>query len=64
MIGAGSLVRGNVPDGSVYAGIPAKYVKSTEDYISGCAKKGINTKRMSPTEKKKYLFEHDYFPEG
>tara|TARA_B110000483_G_scaffold197299_1_gene235914 strand:- start:415 stop:945 length:531 start_codon:yes stop_codon:yes gene_type:complete len=64
VIGAGSLVRGDVPDGSVYAGIPAKYVKSTEDYITGCANKGINTKQMSPPEKKKYLFEHDYFPEG
>jgi acetyltransferase-like isoleucine patch superfamily enzyme len=61
VIGAGSVVRGEVPSGSVFAGTPAKYIKSTDDYISGCIKKGINTKQMSPSLKKKHLLQHDDF---
>ena len=32
VIGAGSIVTKNVPDGSVVAGVPAKFICSTEEY--------------------------------
>ncbi len=34
IIGAGSVVAGGVPAGTVYAGNPARFIKSTEDFIA------------------------------
>ncbi len=34
IIGAGSVVTGNVPEGKVFAGNPAKEICSTEDFLS------------------------------
>lgn len=36
VIGAGSVVTKNIPDGEVWAGNPAKFIKSTEEYVSKC----------------------------
>jgi len=32
VVGAGSLVTKNIPDGEVWGGFPAKYLMSIEDY--------------------------------
>lgn len=57
VIGAGSLVNRNVPDGTVYAGVPAKYICTTEEYAEKCLKNmplDFNeTEYMQ--DKKKYL---------
>jgi len=36
VIGAGSIVTKNIPDGEVWAGNPAKFIKSTKEYVSKC----------------------------
>ena len=36
VVGAGSVVTRNIPDGEVWAGNPAKFIKSTEEYIQKC----------------------------
>lgn len=34
IIGAGSIVTKDIPDNSIVAGAPAKFIKSFDDYIS------------------------------
>lgn len=36
IIGAGSLVNKDVPDNSLYAGVPARFVCSFDDYVNKC----------------------------
>jgi serine acetyltransferase len=55
VIGAGSIVTKDVPSDTVFAGVPAKYIKSYSEYISDSLRKGFPTKRMVIMEKKKYL---------
>ena len=44
IIGAGSIITKDIPSGSVVAGVPARVIKSTEEYLSKIldAKKGNN----------------------
>ena len=42
VIGAGSIVTKDVPAGEVWAGIPARRLKSVSDYRDGVLVKGIN----------------------
>jgi acetyltransferase-like isoleucine patch superfamily enzyme len=42
IIGAGSIVRGNVPSNSVYIGNPGKVVMTIEEYYDRQVNKGIN----------------------
>ena len=46
VIGAGSIINKNIPDNVVVAGIPAKIIKSIDDYKNDCLKKAcfITTK--------------------
>lgn len=55
IIGAGAVVKGVVESNSVYAGIPAKYICSIEEYIQKNNERFTNTKHMSAEEKKHYL---------
>ena len=56
-IGAGAVVTHDIPDGSVAVGIPAKVIKSIQDYYND----GITKERFydltnkSPEEKRQYL---------
>ncbi len=50
VVGAGSIVTRNIPNNSVYAGVPAKLIKSIADYkqsaiTSNTHTKGSNSKR-------------------
>ena len=38
VVGAGSLVNKDVPDGTVVAGVPAKFICTTEEYAEKCLK--------------------------
>lgn len=55
IVGAGSIVKGKLKSDSVYAGIPAKYICSIEEYALKNKKDFINTKHLNPKEKKQYI---------
>lgn len=58
VVGACSVVRGEIPSGSVVAGVPAKVIKNTDAYIKQSIEHGVRTKLMKPAKKKKYLSQH------
>lgn len=55
IVGAGSIVKGNLKSNSVYAGITAKYICSIEEYADKHKDKFIYTKHLDSEEKKKYI---------
>ena len=42
VVGAGSVVTKDVPSGQVWAGVPARFIKSSEDYKAGLLAKGMS----------------------
>lgn len=56
IIGSHSIVTKDIPDESVVAGCPAKQISSMEKFMAGLESKELfPTKKMSQTEKKRYL---------
>jgi acetyltransferase-like isoleucine patch superfamily enzyme len=55
IVGAGSIVTKNLESNSVYAGVPAKYLKSIDNYRDNVIKNGVMSKGLDPYEKRKYL---------
>lgn len=55
LIAAGSIVTKSVPAGEVWGGNPAKRLCSVEEYIQRNIKYNLDTKGLSPEEKKKIL---------
>ena len=55
VIGAGSIVTKNVPSNSVVAGVPAKVIRTLNEYKENVLKIGINSHSLSKKEKKKVL---------
>lgn len=55
VIGAGSIVTKNIPRDSIAAGVPARVIKSTDEYYASCSKKKINIGNVPDTEKRKIL---------
>ncbi|CAI09469.1 similar to Protein capG, involved in capsular polysaccharide (CPS) biosynthesis [Aromatoleum aromaticum EbN1] len=41
IVGAGSIVSRSIPDNSVYAGIPARFICSTDDYLAKMKAKSL-----------------------
>lgn len=56
IIGAGSIVTKDIPDNSVAAGVPARVIRTIEEYYDKYKDKVDYTKHMNPEEKKKYLY--------
>jgi acetyltransferase-like isoleucine patch superfamily enzyme len=54
IIGARSVVTKDIPANTVCAGIPAKQIKTLEEYKEKAIKTGNNTKSMTFEKKKKY----------
>lgn len=57
IIGAGSVVTKDIPDNSVYAGVPAKYIKSTDDYLEKIKLKSLGFGNLNSIDKEKKLKE-------
>lgn len=53
IIGAGSIVTKSILEDGVYVGIPAKRIKSFDEWKSSVSEKAINTYGMSIEEKRK-----------
>lgn len=58
IIGAGSVVKGEVPSNSVVAGVPARVIRTIGEYREKIGPHLVNTKSMSREEKKRYLMRH------
>jgi len=57
IIGAGSIVTKDVEDNSIVVGVPAKRIKSIEEYYNQNKDSLDYTKNMSRSDKKNYLIE-------
>jgi acetyltransferase-like isoleucine patch superfamily enzyme len=51
IIGAGSIVSRNIPDNSVYAGVPARFICSTDDYLEKMKEKSLGCGHLEGDEK-------------
>lgn len=58
IIGAGSIVRGKIESNSVYAGVPAKYLCSLDEYRERNELFFTPTKQLNEFEKKNYLIKY------
>ncbi|MDX1810143.1 MAG: acyltransferase [Sulfurospirillaceae bacterium] len=55
VIGANSVVTKDVPDGSIYGGNPARFIKSTSEYLEKAQKDSLHIGHITGKEKvKKY----------
>jgi acetyltransferase-like isoleucine patch superfamily enzyme len=57
VIGAGSIITKELPGGFVYAGNPAKPIKTIQEYRAKVNILKVNTKKMSDTEKESFFKE-------
>ncbi len=57
VIGAGSVIRGTLDSGWVYAGVPAKKIRPLDVYLIKCLESGVRTKGMTASTKKAYIRE-------
>ena len=55
IIGAGSIVTKNIPDNSVAAGVPARVIKTTDEYLETMKKKSLKCGHLKGEEKAKVL---------
>jgi acetyltransferase-like isoleucine patch superfamily enzyme len=55
IIGAGSIVTKDIPDNSVAAGVPARVIKTTDEYLENMKRKSLKCGHLKGDEKAKVL---------
>ena len=55
IIGAGSVVTHDIPDNRVAAGVPARVIKSSDDYLEQMKKKSLKCGHLKGLEKEAVL---------
>lgn len=58
IVGAGSIITKDIPSNSVAVGIPARVIKSIEQYREGIEKVLLHTKLLDDEAKKKFLLNY------
>lgn len=58
IIGAGSIVSKDIPDNSVAVGIPARVIKTTDEYLEQMKKKSLKCGHLHGLEKEEVLKKH------
>ncbi|MCS5422121.1 MULTISPECIES: acyltransferase [Psychrilyobacter] len=55
IVAAGSVVTRDIPDNSVYGGVPAKFIKTVDEYFEKAKKNSLHLGHLSAIEKEKEL---------
>lgn len=58
IIVAGSIVTKDVPDNSVVAGVPAKFIKTSDEYLEKLQRESLGLGHLSREEKDRALMKH------
>lgn len=58
VIGCSSVVTHDIPDNSVWAGVPAKHIETMQEYIEKNEKKIVYTKHLDGNKKKDFLVKY------
>lgn len=58
VVGAGSVVTKDIPDNVVYAGVPAKYIKTIDEYLNKLKRESLHLGHLKGREKDQALMKY------